>query len=61
MQTTVSTLYSDLRKWFRTHNVSPRIKAEVEDRALLKVFGEKGLGIFSAPAVIEHEITANTM
>ena len=56
MQTKGSALHSDLRRWFHIHNIAPQIKAEVEDSALLKVFGEKGLGIFSAPAVIEDEI-----
>jgi LysR family transcriptional regulator, transcriptional activator of nhaA len=51
-----SSLHSDLRRWFYAHQITPVIKAEVEDSALLKVFGEKGLGIFNAPAVIEQEI-----
>ena len=51
-----SPLHSDLRKWFQAHKIFPSIKAEIEDSALLKVFGEKGLGIFNAPAVIEKEV-----
>ncbi len=52
-----SSLHSDLRKWFQAHKIFPSIVAEIEDSALLKVFGEKGLGIFNAPAVIEKEVT----
>ncbi|NQU59600.1 MAG: transcriptional activator NhaR [Rhodospirillales bacterium] len=56
MQSKESSWHSDLRRWFQTHKIFPSIKAEIEDSALLKVFGEKGLGIFNAPAVIEHEV-----
>ena len=41
---------------FQAKRVFPTITAEIEDSALLKVFGEKGFGIFNAPSVIEHEI-----
>ncbi len=56
MQSKESSLHSDLRRWFQGHNIFPSIKAEIEDSALLKVFGEKGLGVFNAPAVIERQI-----
>jgi len=56
MQSKESSLHSDLRRWFQAHQISPLIKAEIEDSALLKVFGEKGIGIFNAPAVIEHDV-----
>ena len=56
MQSKESSLHSDLRRWFQAHGVFPSIKAEIEDSALLKVFGEKGLGLFNAPSVIEHEV-----
>jgi len=57
IQSKESSQHSDLRRWFNTHQIFPSIKAEIEDSALLKVFGEKGFGIFTAPAVIEEEIT----
>ncbi len=56
MQSKESSLHSDLRAWFQARRIFPAIKAEIEDSALLKVFGEKGLGIFNAPSVIEHEV-----
>ena len=34
----------------------PAIVAEFEDSALLKVFGQRGLGLFVAPAVISSEV-----
>jgi LysR family transcriptional activator of nhaA len=56
MQSKESSLHSGLRRWFQAHQIYPSIKAEIEESALLKVFGEKGLGIFIAPAVIEREV-----
>ena len=45
-----------LERWFETVNVRPRILAEFEDSALLKVFGRDGAGVFAAPSVIASEI-----
>jgi LysR family transcriptional activator of nhaA len=56
MQSKGSFLHSDFRRWLQEHKIFPTIMAEIEDSALLKVFGEKGVGIFNAPAVIEHEV-----
>jgi LysR family transcriptional activator of nhaA len=30
---------------------------ECEDSALLKVFGQQGIGLFAAPSIIEAEVT----
>ncbi|MDH3421048.1 MAG: LysR substrate-binding domain-containing protein, partial [Gammaproteobacteria bacterium] len=45
-----------LDDWFERVGVSPRIVAELEDNALLKAFGEAGLGVFPAPTAIATEI-----
>lgn len=45
-----------LDQWMHERELSPNIVAEVEDSALTKVFGQSGLGIFSAPSVIETEV-----
>ena len=45
-----------LDQWFDTAGVQPQIVAEFEDSALLKVFGQAGLGLFPAPSAIEDEI-----
>lgn len=42
--------------WLRRHGLAPRIAAEFEDTALMKVFGREGLGVFPAPAVLAGEI-----
>jgi LysR family transcriptional activator of nhaA len=45
-----------LDQWFDGINIVPRIIAEFEDSALLKVFGQRGLGLFFAPSVIAGEV-----
>lgn len=45
-----------LNEWFEKHDIKPRIVAEFEDSALLKVFGGDGLGVFAAPSVVESEV-----
>ena len=51
-----SALRRRLDDWFEDHDISPRIAGEFDDSALLKAFGEAGVGIFAAPSVIEEEI-----
>jgi LysR family transcriptional regulator, transcriptional activator of nhaA len=50
------TLRRALNQWFDRHGIKPRVVAEFEDGALLKVFGGDGLGIFTAPTVVEREV-----
>jgi LysR family transcriptional activator of nhaA len=45
-----------LDHWFATNGLRPRVVAESEGGALLKVFAQEGLGLFAAPAVIEEHI-----
>jgi LysR family transcriptional activator of nhaA len=45
-----------LDEWFESENIRPTIVAEFEDSALLKVFGQRGLGFFVAPSVISAEV-----
>lgn len=52
------TLRRSLNQWFEKQQIKPRIVAEFEDSALLKVFGADGLGIFVAPSVVEREVVA---
>ena len=47
-----------LNPWFEKHGVKPKVVAEFEDSALMKTFGNDGLGVFPAPTVIEDEIVA---
>ncbi|MDX1947720.1 MAG: transcriptional activator NhaR [Pirellulaceae bacterium] len=45
-----------LDQWFDEQGFRPNIAAEFQDSALLKVFGQEGLGAFPAPAAIVDEI-----
>lgn len=51
------TLRRSLNQWFDRHDIKPRVVAEFEDSALLKVFGADGVGIFPAPTVMEPDVS----
>ena len=51
-----SPLRRALNLWFDRHRVRPRIVAELEDSALLEVFGADGLGVFPAPTAVAAEV-----
>lgn len=53
-----TTLRRSLNQWFHRNDIKPRVVAEFEDSALLKVFGADGLGLFAAPTVVEDEVIA---
>lgn len=53
-----SALRRALNHWLFEHGVRPRIVAEFEDSALLKAFGNAGVGVFFAPTAIAAEIEA---
>jgi LysR family transcriptional activator of nhaA len=42
-----------LDQWFATLGIEPRLVAEFEDFALLRVFGHAGSGIFPVPSTLE--------
>jgi LysR family transcriptional activator of nhaA len=46
-----------IEDWFGKHGITPAIVAEFDDSALIKTFAQQGVGVFAAPAAIEHEIT----
>ncbi len=43
-------------RWFDSQDIRPSVLGEFEDSALLKVFGQAGVGLFAAPTVIEKEV-----
>ena len=53
-----SALRRQLDTWFDEQGFLPRLVAEFDDSALLKAFGEAGLGIFPAPTAIAEEVSA---
>ncbi|WP_416547662.1 LysR family transcriptional regulator [Limnohabitans sp. DCL3] len=48
-----------LDHWFEHHNITPRIVGEFEDSALLKTFGESGMGVFPAAEWVHDELLAH--
>ena len=53
-----SALRRQLDMWFDELGLLPKLIAEFDDSALLKAFGEAGLGIFPAPLAIAEEVSA---
>ena len=51
-----SALRRALNHWFDRNAIKPRVVAEFQDSALLKVFGADGVGIFTAPTAVENEV-----
>lgn len=56
MPTASSALRRALEVWFDRERVAPRTVAEIEDRALMKAFGEAGAGVFTAPRAVEQDV-----
>jgi LysR family transcriptional activator of nhaA len=52
--------YTALRRaldhWFSTREIRPRMLGEFDDSALLKTFGQVGLGVFAAPVVVAPQL-----
>lgn len=48
-----------LDHWFDANGIRPQIVGEFDDSALLKAFGEAGVGIFCAPKAIEEEVKSH--
>jgi LysR family transcriptional activator of nhaA len=51
-----TTLRRALDQWFAAHGLRPRVAASIEDSALLKTFGQAGVGAFPAPTAVEAEV-----
>lgn len=49
-------LRRSLDNWFAARGLRPKVVGEFEDSALIKVFGQQGIGIFPAPSVIADEV-----
>lgn len=51
-------LRRSLETWFEAQGLRPRVVGEFEDSALLKAFGQDGVGVFAVPTIIEKDIVA---
>ena len=49
-------LRRSLDQWFDAQGIQPLVVAEIEDSAVLKVFGQSGTGLFVSPTVMEREV-----
>lgn len=47
---------SRLTRWFRDHQIRPRITGEFDDGALMTAFGQAGVGCFAAPTAIAQHV-----
>jgi len=56
LPTTDSVLRRQLDRWFHDNNIHPEIVAEFDDNALLKVFGQRGLGVFFIPEFVATDV-----
>jgi LysR family transcriptional activator of nhaA len=48
-------LRRSLEQWFEGHGVRPQVRGEFADPALLKAFGQNGVGIFAVRTAVEAE------
>ena len=51
-----SALRLELEHWFEKHQIRPKVVGEFDDSALLKAYGQTGMGIFASPEIIAEEI-----
>lgn len=51
-----TSLRRSLDQWFATRGIRPKVVGEFEDNALLKVFGQAGMGLFPASSIIADEV-----
>lgn len=56
LPTDLTAVRRSLNHWLDDNDIHPKIVAEFEDSALLKVFGQSGLGIVPVPTAIEKEV-----
>ena len=52
-------LRRSLEKWFQAQHIRPRLVAEFDDAALMKVAAVDGLGFFALPTLVLTEAVAN--
>jgi LysR family transcriptional activator of nhaA len=45
-----------IRQWCESYELRPDVVAEFDDSALMKTFGQDGVGLFPVPSVVEAEV-----
>ncbi|MBN1208221.1 MAG: transcriptional activator NhaR [Myxococcaceae bacterium] len=56
MPSEASSIRHAMDLWFEAQGVRPTVVGDFDDSALLKAFGERGLGVFAMPSVIKAEV-----
>ena len=56
LPTEQAALRRQLDQWFDRQNIRPLVQGQFADSALLKTFGQAGVGLFASPTAIEAEI-----
>jgi LysR family transcriptional activator of nhaA len=56
LPTSTNPIRRGLEDWFEAEDINPQVVAECEDSALMKAFGEEGLGVFPSPCAIQDEV-----
>ncbi|ABC28548.1 Transcriptional regulator [Hahella chejuensis KCTC 2396] len=51
-----SPYFHQLMQWLNNQGIKPIVRAEIDDSALIKVFGAHGLGVFAAPTIVADEV-----
>jgi len=49
-------LRHNLEAWLERHAVNPSVVTEFNDRALMKAFGEYGVGVFLSSSTVEQDV-----
>jgi LysR family transcriptional activator of nhaA len=50
---------TELDAWLQLNQLKPKLVGEFDDWSLLKVFGDRGRGVFAAPTVVESEVLSS--
>ena len=56
LPTKETVLRRQLDRWFTESEITPLIRGEFADSAMLKIAGRNGLGLFAVPSIVEEEI-----
>lgn len=56
LPTANASLRRALDSWFEGIGCAPNLRGEFEDSALLKSFGQAGLGVFPVPTIVESDV-----
>ena len=56
LPTAVSVLRRQLDRWFADLGLTPIVRGEFADSAMIKIAGRRGLGLFAVPGIIEDEV-----